>query len=90
MAAVTAEQVRTARAEGYAAGYALAPTMPNPYAPPHIPVWEGPRTLAERATAYERDRRARLLAVVWREGHRDGLTAYGRDRATSAPVQSAD
>ncbi|MGH3863571.1 hypothetical protein [Actinokineospora sp.] len=76
MAAVTTEQVRAARAEGYAAGYALAPTMPNPYAPPHVPVWEGPRTPAERAAAYERDRRARLLAGVWRKAHTDGLAAY--------------
>lgn len=85
MAPVTAEQVRAARAEGYAAGYALQPPMPNPYAPPHVPVWLGPRTPAERAAARQRDRPALILARVWRLGYQDGQAAYAADRGLAPP-----
>lgn len=74
-----AGQVRAARAAGYAAGYALRPASPNPYAPTHVPAWRGPRTAAAVLQLAVGERRALLLALVWRAGYRAGLAAYGRD-----------
>jgi hypothetical protein len=85
VAEVTAEQVRRVRAEGYRAGYNLAPVSPNPYAPPHVPVWKGPRTAAERAEAERAERGPRLLAAVWRRGYRDGLDAYAKQHDLPLP-----
>jgi hypothetical protein len=80
---VTAEQVRAARSDGYAAGRRLAPSSPNPYAPEHVPAWRQPRTATARAAA-ERDRAAALiLARVWRVGYEAGLDDYGRERGLS-------
>ncbi|TCO64378.1 hypothetical protein EV192_101146 [Actinocrispum wychmicini] len=95
MASVTAEQVRAARAEGYAAGYALRPSRPNPYAPPHVPVWLDRRTTAEKAAGERHARSARILAGVWQRAHSDGLAAYARHRGLAPPsepppVQSDD
>jgi hypothetical protein len=83
VAAVTAEQVRTARADGYAAGHSLAPPSPNPYAPEHVPVWRQPRTAAARAAADRQRAAARILARVWRVGYEAGLDAYGLERGLS-------
>lgn len=87
MAAVTAEQVRAVRAEGYAAGYALTPSQPNPYALAHVPVWLDRRTSAERLADDQRDRPARILAGVWQRAHSDGLAAYARDRGLEPASQ---
>jgi len=83
---VTAEQVRDALAAGRAAGEALQPATPNPYAPPHVPAWEQPRTPAGRAAAEQRDAPALQLARVWRRGYQLGLAEYGRTRGM-APAQ---
>ncbi|MET8846629.1 hypothetical protein [Amycolatopsis sp. NPDC004625] len=85
MAAITAEQVRAARDQGYAAGYGLAPPTPNPYTPAHEPEWRGPRTPAERARRETAERSPLVLARVWRLGYQDGQAAYARGRdSTSA------
>lgn len=84
---MTAEQVRTARAEGYAAGYARLPARPNPYAPEHVPAWQDRRTAAEREIAERDARPARILAQVWLNGHRDGLAAYADERGLALPSQ---
>ena len=81
MAAITAEQVRAARDQGYAAGYGLAPPTPNPYTPAHVPEWLGPRTPAERAHRANAERGPLALARVWRRGYQDGQAAYARKRA---------
>lgn len=86
---MTAEQVRTARAEGYAAGYALVPSRPNPYAPEHVPVWRDRRTAAEKAAAIQAARPARILAWVWLNGHGAGLAAYAAERGL-APASQED
>jgi hypothetical protein len=86
---VTAEQVRAARAEGYAAGYAHQPSMPNPYAPPHVPIWQDRRTPAEKAADAQRNRPALILARVWQRAHTDGLAAYARERGL-APMTKID
>jgi hypothetical protein len=83
VAAVTAEQVRTAQAEGYAAGHSLAPPMPNPYAPAHVPAWQQPRTAAGRAAAERQAAPTRILAHVWRVGYQAGQAAYARERGLS-------
>ena len=82
---MTAEQVRAARAEGYAAGYARVPSRPNPYAPEHIPVWLDRRAAAEKAAAREAARPARILAWVWLNGHGAGLAAYAAERGLPLP-----
>jgi hypothetical protein len=82
---VTAEQVQAARAEGYAAGYTLAPSGPNPYAPVHVPVWRGPRTRAEQDAVEQQNRPALLLARVWRMAYQDGQAAYARERGLAPP-----
>lgn len=87
MAPVTAEQVRAARAEGYAAGYALTPSRPNPYALPHVPAWLDRRSASEKAADEQRDRSARLLARVWLRAHADGLAAYAAERGLALPSQ---
>jgi hypothetical protein len=88
---VTAEQVQTARAEGYTAGYTLAPSMPNPYAPPHIPVWQDRRTPPEKAADARKNRPALLLAQVWRRGYQDGQAVYARERGLAPPsAKSSD
>ncbi len=89
MAPVTAEQVRAARTEGYAAGYRLRPSRPNPYAPPHVPIWQDRRTPAEKAADEQRNRPALILARVWQRAHTDGLAAYARDRGL-APMPATD
>lgn len=86
MAPVTADQVHLARAEGRSAGYGLAPPSPNPYAPPFVPVWLGPRTAAERAKVHHEQRPARILAAIWMAGYRDGQTAYAAEHG----LQPAD
>ena len=90
MASVTAEQVRVARAEGYAAGYAITPSQPNPYAGPHVPVWRDRRTPAEKATDEPAERAARILARVWLVGHQNRLAAYARERGLALPSQDVD
>jgi hypothetical protein len=80
MAPVTADQVQLARAEGHTAGYGHAPPSPNPYAPPFVPVWLGPRTAAERAKVHRAQRPARILAHVWMAGYRQGQAAYAAER----------
>ncbi|MGH3515997.1 MAG: hypothetical protein ACRDQ7_00960 [Haloechinothrix sp.] len=77
---LTAERVRAARTEGYGAGYRLERSRPNPYAPPQVPVWLGPRTAAERARKARRERPAIILARVWLVAHRRGLADYARER----------
>ncbi|MEU4444887.1 hypothetical protein AB0K14_03260 [Actinosynnema sp. NPDC050801] len=84
---MTAEQVRAVHAEGYAAGHALAPSQPNPYAPAHVPVWLDRRTPAEQRADEQRDRPARILAGVWQRAHSDGLAAYARDRGLELASQ---
>ncbi|WP_414936629.1 hypothetical protein [Amycolatopsis sp. cmx-11-51] len=84
MAAITAEQVRAARDQGYAAGYGLAPPTPNPYAPTHTPEWLGPRTPAERARRENAERGPLALACVWRQGYHNGQAAYAADRGLSS------
>lgn len=75
MAPVTREQVERARADGYRAGQTLQPPRPNPYAPQHVPEWEGPRTAAERVRLERDQRPARILARVWRVGYQAGQRA---------------
>lgn len=87
MAEVTAEQVRRVREEGYRAGYALTPANPNPYAPEHVPEWQGPRTAAARTQAERAERSARILAGVWLRGHQDGRAAYARDNDLRLPSE---
>ncbi|WP_424183842.1 hypothetical protein ACOBQX_17945 [Actinokineospora sp. G85] len=85
MAAVTAEQVSAARAEGYAAGYARTPSRPNPYAPAHVPAWLDRRTAAEKANAKQAEQPALILAGVWQQAHAQGLSAYARERGLALP-----
>lgn len=85
MAAVTAEQVREARAAGYTAGYTHAPPSPNPYAPEHVPVWRQSRTADERVAAEHQSAATKILARVWRVGYEKGQSAYTRERGLSAP-----
>jgi hypothetical protein len=82
---VTADQVRQARDAGLAAGRALTPPAPNPYAPRHVPVWAGPRTPATKAAADAGAALARVLAAVWMDAYRRGLAAYAADRGLSLP-----
>lgn len=89
MAAVTAEQVRAARAEGYAAGYARTPSTPNPYAPEHVPVWRDRRTPTQRAADAPAVRAATTLAGVWRRAHAEGLAANAAERGVVLPSAGA-
>ncbi|MBB4969095.1 hypothetical protein [Saccharothrix violaceirubra] len=82
---MTAEQVRAARAEGYAAGYALTPSRPNPYAPRHLPIWHDRRTATEKANAEKAEQPARILAGVWLRAHSEGLAAHARERELTLP-----
>jgi hypothetical protein len=84
---VTAEQVRAARAEGYAAGYARQPSRPNPYAAEHVPVWRDRRTAAEKAAAKQAARPALILARVWLTAHGAGLAAYAAERGLALPSE---
>lgn len=75
---VTRDQVDAARQDGYQAGRVASPPSPNPYAPPHVPAWELPRSPQARAR-FDRDRRpALILARMWRVGYSRGMADYGR------------
>jgi hypothetical protein len=83
VAAITAEQVRAARDQGYAAGYGLAPPTPNPYTPEHVPEWLGPRTPVEHVYRDNTERGQLALARVWRQGYHEGQAAYARPRESA-------
>lgn len=84
---MTAEQVRAARAEGYAAGHGLTPSTPNPYAPEHLPAWHDRRTPAQKAADAPGERDALTLARVWLTGHAAGIAAYADERGLALPSQ---
>lgn len=81
---MTAEQVRAARTAGYAAGRSLERRVPNPYAPPHVPEWKGPRTARQRETLAQAERGPRILAAVWQRAYSEGQSAYAREHGLSS------
>ncbi|MEV5537448.1 hypothetical protein AB0L13_11360 [Saccharopolyspora shandongensis] len=78
---ITADQVRAAHAEGYAAGHALQPAMPNPYAGEPLPPWRFPRDPDARRRYDQQTRERRALARVWLTGWDKGHAAYAALRS---------
>lgn len=83
---VTAEQVRATRVEGFAAGFARRPSLPNPYAPEYVPPWDQRRrTPAARAKLEAEDRPKLILARVWRVAFTRGQAEYARQHGRTLP-----
>lgn len=77
---ITADQVRAARAAGYAAGRALEPADANPYAR-YVPSWSRPRDPGQARRLEREQRDAARLARVWLAGWRAGLDEHAAQRA---------
>lgn len=75
MAPVTRDQVAAARQAGLDAGRSLQRRTRNPYAPPHVPAWKGPRTAAARAAQRQANQGRLILAQVWQRAYADGQAA---------------
>lgn len=82
------ERVQAVIREGYEAGQALTPAMPNPYAVEPLKPWELARMTEAEQAQRDRDKRdQRILASAWLSAWRKGLDAYAARRAPQAESQ---